>query len=64
MLRHYYIQNFEDGIQIRAYTINKESVAQGRRKHSKSGGTCIHGRPQQQKRALCKSKRGTLYANL
>ena len=26
VLRHYYIQNAKDRIQIRAYTINKESV--------------------------------------
>ena len=27
ILRHYYIQNVKDGIQIRVYTICKESVA-------------------------------------
>ena len=33
---------------------------QGCRKHSKSGGTCIQGHPQMQKRAQCKLKGGTL----
>ena len=28
ILRHYYIQNLEDGIQIQTYKINKESVIQ------------------------------------
>ena len=34
---------------------------QGSGQNSKSGGTCILGHPQKQKRALCKLKRDTLH---